>query len=449
MAQYSNRSNPGSIIWAPTQTVHDPNPPITIDHAAAPSVTQPYPRRTAMLAGVLAVWSFVTAVPLFAAVGLQTQIDNPPIRGPEDRRQAVVRTWTPETWLAQRAPFAPNTSAPAQAVQVPYTRADIEGRWTELTWESQTSRKAPIPDVHDRAAVTQVTGNLILSWPQAAWDSQTTRKTVIPDRHDSAPFVRQSFADRWPEPTWDSQWTRKAPIPDASVAPDAPPLAHRLGAIWTQWDTLTTQPLWQTSGYQDGAVANPPFRSVDAQALWEWPQSAWDSQTTRKAPIPDVHESAPPLRSSSAPIALWPPLEWASQSAKHTPIPAESLASVPFSRASSVPGTLWPLVEWSTQATRKLVQGVPPVTNPTPRSPFLSHIYPQWEFTWGTQTTRKTAIPDVHDAPTPRTLAVQTTIALWSALDWPAQQTRHAPIPDAVAPVVASIYIPTYRPRRR
>jgi hypothetical protein len=264
--------------------------------------------RQVALAGIVAAWSLVVATPLFATVGLQTQVDRPPTRL-EDTRQAVVRTWVPQTWDAQRATFAPDKTVATVAGPPPYTRLWLNDRWPEVTWDAQRVRQTPIPDRHDPPAYSFPL--LVDRWPQPEWPTHITRKTPIPDAVVVAgtPFVRQYLQDRWPPLDWDSQTTKKTPIPDQHdrAAFSFPLLTDR----WPQsdWDTQQTR----KAPIPNAVILLPqiPYSLAPASPILLWPQPDWPSQVTRKSPIPDRHD--PPAYSAPLLVDRWPQLTWESQ----------------------------------------------------------------------------------------------------------------------------------------
>lgn len=243
-------------------------------------------RRSALMTSVIAAaWSLVVATPLFATVGLQTQIDNPPTRL-EDKRQAVVRIWEPTTWNAQRAKFAPDKSAPVTGV--PFVREDIAGRWAELTWDIPQPRKAPIPDaVVVAAQVPFKRPSFVDQWTPSDWQTQYTRKvsTAGPELftmpHADAGWKSIAL---WPQDQWDTQAIRKTPIPDAVVAPGQVPSVRAW--LYDRWP----QPGWASQQAPPSAISGPgpqvdshPPRNNIYAIVSAWPEP--DYQRPRLAKV--------------------------------------------------------------------------------------------------------------------------------------------------------------------
>lgn len=304
--------------------------------------------RAALMAGIAAAWSLVVAVPLFASVGLQSEASIPP-PSQIDRYDSIVRTWEPPTWEAQRARFTPDKANSADpSVSMPFVRQSLIDRW-----------------------------------PQPEWDTQQTRKTPIPDVHDSAPFVRQSLIDRWPQPEWDTQQTRKTPIPDAVVVVVSVPFSRQAYQPLSAWQPLTVTPLWTSQGTQD-APTPLVYTDQSAQPIALWTPLTWETQQTRKTPIPDASAaptSVPFSRASSFPIRTWEPVEWTVPSIMHAPIPDASAApaNVPFSRVSSTPIRLWSPADWTVQRT---TQGIPLTVSDAPpfgRRLWTATVLSSWE----------------------------------------------------------------------
>jgi hypothetical protein len=354
--------------------------------------------RNAIMGGVLATWSLVAVTPLFATVGYQTRVDNPPPK--TDHRQAVIRVWEP------------------------------------TTWDTQYTRKTPIPDRHDWVQQKPGTSPAVALWPQNDWPSQTTEKAPIPDRHDPAAYSFPLLVDRWPQPDWPTQVTLKTPIPDAVIAPSSVPYVPELAA-----------------------------------PVWMWPQPDWPTQVTLKTPIPDRHDPAAWSDATSQPIAQWEPTTWTIPGQRYTPIPTVVVAGdQPPARVLNY-ATIdrWNAVTLSTlQGTVGLQDGptVGPADNPPPRDPLITHIYDQWEprplqavwfnriidlsslipssldTLYGIVSTWKEA-----DYPQPRRAVVTPSgpaivpqqaftrqaagpITLWTIPEWDSQTTRKTPIPD-------------------
>jgi hypothetical protein len=285
--------------------------PDSFQVGAASADGQPPSSRAAFMAGVVAVWSLVTVTPLFATVGLQTQVDNPPPRGPEENHQAIVRIWQPPTWDTQRAQFAPDKTPTVAPTVVPFAREDIAGRWAEQTWDTQYTKKLAStgPEVYPMPH-TDAGWKSVSLWPQNDWSTQQTRKVSAtgPEVYTMPKTDHgQGVIQIWPQNEWPTQVTKKV----AYTGPEVYPAPHtdsgqRVIAIWPQndWPTQVTTKLTSS-----GPNAFPVPRTQGEQELIRsWPQPEWDTQTTRKTPIPDVVVAgdAPPVRAIIAPIyARW------------------------------------------------------------------------------------------------------------------------------------------------
>lgn len=347
------------------------------------------PGRLAM-AGILAAWSLVVAVPLFAAVGLQQTPVVPPPRN--DKHQEIVRVWEQPQWNAQRAKFTPNKETSADPITfVPFRSKSTHTLWPALEWESQRTRKAPIPD----AAVIKVVPFSRLSslsialWPQPEWPSQTSLKSPIPDRHDPPAHSFPLLVDRWPQPDWDTQRVRQTPIPDRHD-----PAAHSFPLL------------------------------VD-----RWPQPDWPSQTTRKTPIPDVHD-APPINIARAafPISQWEPLAWTVKRRATRPIPdTVAAADNPLKTLETVYALVltWPDIDYPQPRRSVVTPSGPDVAQPPASRRDLSLIQTAWLATGYDQPKR---VVLVHGAPStfPSVLTQRQMVELvrgwWEIVPWSAQR---------------------------
>lgn len=390
----------------------------------------PPPMNRMIQVGVaIASWSLVAVTPLFATVGLQTQIDNPPVRQ-EDTRQAVVRLWEPTTWDSQRAKFTPDKANSADPVTfIPYKRQSFVDQWTPLDWPTQRTKNIPTtgPEVYPMPHTdagwrsvslwpqdewpTQYTRKvsttgpelfpmpktdhgqgIIQTWPQNEWPSQFTRKvsTTGPEVYPvSRTQWGQNIIRSWPQDQWDTQVTRKVPIPNAIAIPGQVPFARQwLFELWPQpeWDTQTTR----KTPIPDAIVA-PGQVSFERPWLFDrWPQPEWESQQTRKSPIPTVVPAgdAPPIRTISFPIYdKWYDISVlpAFKAAGYQDGPTVGQADNPpfSSRHDTVNllARLWPQPEWPSQhAPPFTISGPgPQVDNPPPRHSAIENIYTQWE----------------------------------------------------------------------
>lgn len=285
------------IPLAQQGTVTD-NPPFT--HRA----------RTQALASIVDAWSLVVAIPLFVFVGVQDNVTLPPLVDP------TIQT-------------------------------TIHANWPPPAWDTQTTRKftqgtAAIPSIPPGTDQYQFP---IGQWPQPDWPTQRAPFTSEKASSFDPPkvvFDKPDVVGLWPLLEWPTQVTRKAPISPVGAPPLAP---HRAFVEIDRWSTVVPIPLWQTFGTQSStpAVNNPPPTNNNIDALvGTWSQPAWDTQVTRKTPIPNV-------------------------------------PAVPFSRVAFQGIDRWDSLSWDTQTTRKtpIASVAPQVDNPPPRT--ISYpIYDRW-----------------------------------------------------------------------
>jgi hypothetical protein len=254
--------------------------------AAPPS---DYVRRQAVTAGIIASWSLVVAVPLFAAVGFQSEISVPPVRT-DPSHQLVYPQWTPPPW------------------------------------DTQYTRKFPVP-TPDFVPRVLTSSSPIALWPQPDWPAQTTLKTPIPDAvaADNPPIRGVSpwtAISQWPQPDWPSQTTKKTAIPNV-------PLVAKKAYPWaaiSRWDMTIPVPLSSTYGTQSSAVviSQPtPYRNHTNTLVGTWPQPTWGTQVTRKTVIPDV-PLVPFSRAAFQGIDRWDPLIWDTQVTRKFPVPSQA-----------------------------------------------------------------------------------------------------------------------------
>ena len=254
------------------------------------------------------------------------------------------------------------------------------------------------------------------------------------------------------------------------VAPDVPPsMMPRLAAmagIAAIWSLVTVTPLFVTVGLQTQSD-KPPLNTSDQLAAvraWEpvtwdtqvtrktpipavttispaferpwlmdrWPTDTWETQYTRKVPIPDRHD--PPAYSFPLLVDRWPQPEWPSQTTlKVNPYRTDN--PVTKTRADGVV-LQWPPLDWSTQVTLKTP--IPNVVVAQPATPYVPELaspiwlWPQAE--WPTQVTLKTPIPDRHDPPAWSDASSQP-ITQWEPTTWTLPVSRYTPVlPVVVAP---------------
>lgn len=261
------------IPLAQQGTVTD-NPPFT--HRA----------RTQSLASIVDAWSLVVAIPLLATIGVQAGPIPNPYASPQ---QTLVAQWPQPEWSAQHAPFMPDKANSFDPLTLIYKRQLVELLSPSLEWPTQRAPRMP-----DKA------------------NSADLAKTT---------FDKPDVVSLWPPLDWPTQITRKAPIPPVGAPPLAP---HRAFVEIDRWSTVVPIPLWQTFGTQSSTpiVNNPPPTNNSLDLLvGTWPQSAWDTQVTRKTPIPDV-PAVPFSRIAFQGIDRWESLTWDTQITRKTPIPS-------------------------------------------------------------------------------------------------------------------------------
>ena len=419
--------------------------------------------RVVAMAGIAAAWSLVLAAPVFATVGLQTQSDNPPPK--TYTNQAIVRMWEPPTWDTQVTRKAP---IPLSVSQAPFSRAAYQSltAWDTSTvlplWQTvglQTQVDTPQPKTDKQYASVRI-------WEPTTWDTQVTRKAPIPDRHDAAPFFRPLLVDRWPQPEWDTQQTRKTPIPNrydwvqrslesarpitlwpqpewpSQTTPKSPiataatqtPFSRPAYQVLTAWDASTVLPLWKTVGYQTQVDAPLPKTDKQQGVVSLWPTPDWPSQTSRKSPIPDVVvvTTTPFSRLAASPISTWPQPDWDTQRTRKTPIPDRHDAAA-FSRPAYQALTAWDtttiLPLWSTVGTQD-GPTVGPSDNPPPdKRTWMSNVQQTWE-PRPLQAVWFNILIDLSVRPHDKRLWMPTVQEAWQPGPWDTQYTRKAPIPD-------------------
>lgn len=326
------------------------------------------------------------------------------------------------------------------------------------------------------------------SWadPRLEWPTQYTKKTAIPDRHDVAAFGRESPRpiSLWPQPEWDTQQTRKAPIPTRA---DLPPVRVLQTTAIDRWNEITIVPLLSRVGLQDGPPPSSPLvplNRVASAPIPLWPQADWDSQRTRRTPIPDRHDAAASSDASTQPIAQWEPTTWTLPPRRTVPIPplvlpgdqppprvlnafildrwneiglapiwkplgmqdGPALSNAPpvVSRQSllTILSTSWePPAPLQQRETVVLPSGPPPqADNPPPRQPRLEYLSSQWDVptlqpVWGSRLIDLS----VFFVPTNRALLYKI-VSSWVPLDYPQPRlpvvTASGPPPPPFVPYV-------------
>ena len=119
---------------------------------AGAAVPQPSTfRRNLIVTGIAAAWSLAVVMPLFATVGYQTQVDAPPPKA--DKQQAIVRMWEPPTWdtqVTRKAPI-PNAvvattpfSRPAYQALTAWNTTTVHLPWRAIGFQNGDTN-APFP----------------------------------------------------------------------------------------------------------------------------------------------------------------------------------------------------------------------------------------------------------------------------------------------------------------
>lgn len=440
---------------SPSLTATDPSIPyLPLESPeAAPESGPPGGRSRAMLAGIVAAWSVVTAVPLWAAVLLQpVPVDAPPL-GHEARTAAVqaqvVETWTPPPHESQRRRTLPQAGVaiPDKVPVVDASQFPIS-QWPQPSWDTQRARTLPQGSGVLASVVpfTRTSQQPISQWEIPSWPAPRRGRLTVsvdpPMPLHAAKVLDQGPVWQWPPSDWPAQSAKRL---SQSILPSVPVPVSAAAAVQrvlqSHYAPPVMQPLWASVLLQPVPVDPPPpshparISAIQIQQQASWISAGYELPSRRLLPRAGaVAASVPFVETAQQPISQWHAQTWEAQRRPFLP-PGVAPADAPVPRVSSalLPIRHWSEPAWEIPARRVLIQPAAIAQVPSLRTNHLP-IALQGASTWESQ--RRPWLIIVNDR-VPFSRINQLPIALVDVQAW-AAQTRPRIIVSVDPPPVLS-----------